>query len=170
MPFSFPEVVIQRRYVTDSDLGEFDDHEAAAIRAGDRHVYDISVIEARTDESWGQARKWKFLETSFRYLGTPGCAYIYDNPRQIPDEALYYYATDMWAYHCGIKPGDLVRHRGVVHCVMEREHVDQDYGSVGFATGYFTCQPMTGGYLRSLWAGDLTPVRMLTAPQSEGAQ
>ncbi|MFE2538993.1 hypothetical protein [Actinacidiphila glaucinigra] len=165
MELPLPEILIEFRAVSDRDLGEFDDHDAEAIRAGDRLVYDITVIAKRSDENWNQSRKWTHLETSTNYVAAPGNYGIFDNPRQIADDGLRYYAADMWAYYCGIEPGSLVRHAGQTLCVMRREHVDQDYGSVGFATGYFICLPTTGGPALRLWAGDLTEVRMLTAEQ-----
>jgi hypothetical protein len=69
----------------------------------------------------------------------------------------------MWAYACGIHTGDLVRHHGLTHWATGLEHVDQDYGSIGTATGYLLGVPATGGRPVRVWLGAVTRVRELAA-------
>ena len=84
-----------------------------------------------------------------------GSAYIHD-------EYVRYYATDMWAYACGIQVGYLVRFFSENYWVMGPECIDQEYGAIGCATGNSICHPAAGGAPLSLWVGNLTPVRELT--------
>ncbi|MFI1408858.1 hypothetical protein ACH4Y0_02795 [Streptomyces sp. NPDC020707] len=141
--------------------GAFTDEDAAAIRAGDATAYGIVIIEARTDENFDDPTAWVELDSGWNYIGPPGHDNVYFDPRHIGHEWLRYYATDMWAFAGGVREGDLVRHAGHIHWVMAPEFVDQDYGSIGSATGYLICVPAAGGWPARAWLGDVQPVKQL---------
>ncbi|WP_405775902.1 hypothetical protein [Streptomyces sp. NBC_01538] len=139
----------------------FTDEDAAAIRAGALRVYGIVLIDERTGENIDDHTKWVELDSCWNYIGTPGHDNVYSDPRNIQHEWLRYYATDMWAFARGVMEGDLVRHNGQIHWVMTPGFADQDYGSIGTATGYHFLVPTAGGYPTRVWLGDAQPVKEL---------
>lgn len=161
MSVSPPEVWIIRQQTVEPDL--FEGKVEAQIRAGDLVVYGIAVIEPRTDANWDYAESWEYLDDCWNYIAPPGYDNVYADPRKIGDEWLRYYATDMWAFACGVMEGDLLRHNGQIHWVMTPEFADQDYGSIGTATGYLFLVPTAGGYPSRVWLGDAQPVKELGA-------
>ncbi|MEV5264764.1 hypothetical protein [Streptomyces werraensis] len=161
---SLPEIWIGLSQ--DVDLAHFEDEDAAAIRAGELAVYDIAIIEPRTDENWDAPEDWVFLDSCGSYYGAPGHDNVYSHPQRIGDEWLRYYATDMWMYRLGIRAGDLLLHQGQVHAVLgfECEPVERD--PIGYATGHLVCRPAGGGApVRVTPADPLRLVLELTAPK-----
>ncbi|MEU9267286.1 hypothetical protein AB0E04_17800 [Streptomyces sp. NPDC048251] len=156
-----PEIWLVLQQEVEPDL--FTDEDAAAIRAGALRVYGIALIDERTDENFDDHTKWVELDSCWNYIGTPGHDKVYSDPRNIQHEWLRYYATDMWAFACGVMEGDLVGHNGQIHWVMTPEFADQDYGSIGTATGYLFLVPTAGGYPTRVWLGDAQPVKELGA-------
>ncbi len=144
MRLSLPEIWIRPQ--SDVDLKDYEDKDAAAISAGDIVVYDLAIIEPRTDENWESPEAWEFLDSCGNYFGNPGNDNIYGAPQQIDDEFLRFYATDMWMFNLGIRPGSLFLHQGQVHAVLGLECEPYDMDSIGYATGFLVCRPMDGGH------------------------
>lgn len=143
MRLSLPEILVRPQ--SDIDLKDYEVEDAAAIRAGDIVVYDLAIIEPRTDENWETPEAWEFLDSCGNYFGGPGNDNIYSDPRHITDEFLRFYATDMWMYNLGIRPGSLFLYRGQVHAVLGLECEPYDMDSIGYATGFLVCRPAAGG-------------------------
>lgn len=159
-----PEIWIVPR--PDADLKDFDEKEAAAIRAGEIAVYDIAIIEPRTDENWESPEDWVFLDSCGNYYGAPGHDSVYSDPQQIRDAWLRYYATDMWMYRLGIKPGELLLHQGQMYAVLGFECEPVELDPIGYATGYLVCRPAGGGSpVRMAPAESMRQVLELTAPK-----
>ncbi|MEU5306410.1 hypothetical protein ACH4YO_40635 [Streptomyces noursei] len=140
---SLPEIWIQLR--SDVDLKEYEAEDATAIRTGEIVVYDIAIIEPRTDENWDSPEEWTFLDSCGNYFGIPGQDNVYSHPRQITDEILRFYITDMWMHNLGIRPGDLIHHKGQVQAVLGLECEPYEMDIVGYATGHLVCRPAGGG-------------------------
>ncbi|AZM47853.1 hypothetical protein DMB38_20510 [Streptomyces sp. WAC 06738] len=149
-----PEIWIALR--SDIDLKEYEDEDAAAIRAGDIAVYDVAIIEPRTDENWDEPKEWTFLDSCGNYFGNPGQDNVYSHPRQISDENLRFYVIDMWMFNLGIRQGDLIHYGGKVHAVLGLECEPYDMDAVGYATGYLVCRPAAGGALVRVSAENAT--------------
>ncbi|MGW3153777.1 hypothetical protein [Streptomyces sp. NPDC001089] len=143
MRLSLPEIYVQLR--EEIDLKEYEAEDAAAIRAGDIVVYDVAIIEPRTDENWDRPDEWEFLDSCGNFFGTPGQDNVYAYPRQVTDEYLRFYLTDMWVYQLGIRPGDLIHDGGQTLAVLGPECEPYDMDTVGYATGHLVCRPTTGG-------------------------
>lgn len=130
---SLPEIRVRIMRPDEPDAmpwWEFDTKDATEIRECRRFPYIVEVIDAA-------GRVLGDVANLVAGLGIEG---TYRTPWEIADETVAYYAADCWAYSCGIEPGTTIHLGGWNWRVIHLEHVDQEYGSTGVATGYLVCQ------------------------------
>ncbi|MEV1083459.1 hypothetical protein AB0I98_35465 [Streptomyces sp. NPDC050211] len=152
-----PEIRIRIQHPDEPDAyswWDFTAEDAAEILAGRKFPYVAEIIDSAG----------RVLNDCSNLIAGPGMEGTYTSPELIPDDALAYYATDHWVPECGIEAGALIHHGDQFLRVMGPEYTDQEYGSIGYATGFLFCQPTTGGSPVRIWAEDATHrVREVTA-------
>ncbi|CAM5730860.1 MULTISPECIES: hypothetical protein [Streptomyces] len=121
-----PHATMEARYSID----DFEPEDATVLRAGTKAAYTIYIVAAEALAA--------ILDSSCNHIGPPGCEGLYDTPWHIGDEALGYYAADIWTAACGIGLGGLVwmPETDREFEVTAFEQRDVGYGSEGYATGF----------------------------------
>ncbi|MEU0924547.1 hypothetical protein [Streptomyces malaysiensis] len=117
-------------------IADFEPEDATELRAGTKAAYTIHIVAPGACTA--------ILDSSHNHIGQPGCEGLYDTPWHIGDEALNYYAADIWTTACGISVGDLVWIPGTGRDfkVTAIEQHDLGYGSEGYATGFLLVVPV----------------------------
>ncbi|MFE7114925.1 hypothetical protein ACFU99_05805 [Streptomyces sp. NPDC057654] len=156
LPVAPPRIKVREQHHSELGVVEIDEWgeaDAAAIRALVKSPMTIEII----DGAGAVLAECINLIALRDFLG------FYNRPSQILDPGLAYIAADYWTPCFGIGIGDLAAHEGEILSVVNFEQVDQEYGHIGFNTGYLICQSTSTSTRRPVWVEELRKVKEIVA-------
>ncbi|MFE4527168.1 hypothetical protein ACFRMO_08210 [Streptomyces anulatus] len=121
-------------------LGDFDDRDAAEMRAG-RKLPIVAIVQEKN----ARGTRWVAVDHLWNFVGRVDMLGAFENPREIPDPVLRAFVADLWTAVFDLSVGQLV-HRRASHRtwrVLDLESTPYE-GDSHLLTGYVICAPEHG--------------------------